>query len=175
MARLKRNVKRTAPDGSECSRAAWPSDGRIPSISPAFSAMSPYQPDGPNLAHNPKVAGSNPAPAIEKPANRRLFVALAWRGNGRVTHFSVTRPFIGVAPQRESGCKQLPSLERLSADLRVLAPDVVLILGARLANCEPAALDVQVATGAGPLRAPSYGRCKTLVGSDWMSLRLGTG
>ena len=64
-------------------------------------------------------------------ARLRALIVILWRaGNGRVTQLSVTRAFIGVAPKRESGCKQLHSLERLSADLRVLAPDVVVILGA---------------------------------------------
>jgi hypothetical protein len=29
----------------------------------AFIVINPYPPDGNNVAHNPKVAGSNPAPA----------------------------------------------------------------------------------------------------------------
>jgi hypothetical protein len=40
---------------------------------------------------------------------------------GRVTHSSVARPVICVLLQQGSGCKQLPSLAHLSADLRVRA------------------------------------------------------
>ena len=60
--------------------------------------------------------------------------ALVWRGNGRVTHFSVTRPFICVVLQQGSRCKQLPSLERLSADVRVVAPDGAVLLGSRFGS-----------------------------------------
>jgi len=35
---------------------------------------------------------------------------------------------IGVVLQRESGCKRLPSLERLIADIRGLAPDGAVLL-----------------------------------------------
>ena len=33
---------------------------------PAFRGISPAQPNDPRLTHNPKVAGSNPAPATKK-------------------------------------------------------------------------------------------------------------
>ena len=37
----------------------------------AFDGTRPYQPDGPDAAHNPKVAGSNPAPATQKALEMR--------------------------------------------------------------------------------------------------------
>jgi hypothetical protein len=49
--------------------------------------------DGPGTPHNPKVAGSNPAPAIESPASRRVFARSGLAQKGRVTTFLVTRPF----------------------------------------------------------------------------------
>jgi hypothetical protein len=92
----------------------------------------------PATSSDPKVwrrscqrSGRSPAASrvrIPPPLSKRLqsasfSLALVRHGNGRLTHLSVTRPFIGVALQRESGCKQLPSLERRRADIRVLAPD----------------------------------------------------
>ncbi len=39
----------------------------------AFRSTNPYHPNTPNLAHNPKVAGSNPAPATPKDTDFRAF------------------------------------------------------------------------------------------------------
>ena len=45
----------------------WPShQSPNPLYSQAFRGIIPYQPNGANQAHNPKVAGSNPAPATQK-------------------------------------------------------------------------------------------------------------
>jgi hypothetical protein len=40
--------------------------------------ITPYQANDPNRAHNPKVAGSNPAPAIGKDLHSRSFLCLSF-------------------------------------------------------------------------------------------------
>jgi hypothetical protein len=47
---------------------------------------------------------------------------MGWRKPERVTGFSVTRALVHVTLQEESGCKELPPLGRVIADLRALAP-----------------------------------------------------
>ncbi len=67
-------VKRTAPNKPISSHHDRPAKPPNPLHLRAFRSTTPYHPNTPNLAHNPKVAGSNPAPAINKTPLRRGFI-----------------------------------------------------------------------------------------------------
>ena len=61
---------------------------------------------------NPKVAGSNPAPAIERPAKRELFGLLRWVQKWAPNTVAVRRAFVGVVLREQSGREELPSRGR---------------------------------------------------------------
>ena len=70
----------------------------------AFAGMYPDEPNRPERAHNPKVAGSNPAPAIqEKPGNRskrrapEVWGSHRFRGLSNGCQTSGRRPSTGLA------------------------------------------------------------------------------
>jgi hypothetical protein len=76
------------------------------------------------MPHNPKVAGSNPAPAIETPAKRELFSCFGLVRKWASNTLAVRRAIVGAVLREQSGCKELPSRERVIADLRVLMNEV---------------------------------------------------
>ncbi len=136
----------------------------------AFLGTSPYQPDRPDATHNPKVAGSNPAPAIEKARKCGSFCVSGPSLTQPRVRFSVRRP---RSAWRKSG-NLLQSHTICLSDLRVLAP----ICGSvrRFCNCDRSGQAVPAedldkpgvaggrsrpafATGDGGQRAPGRGRC----------------
>src|SRR5947209_5349610 len=85
----------------------------------AFRGIAPYHPNTPNLTHNPKVAGSNPAPATEIPGIRTFSRPLAGRVRASSETSNRRQWFFGFGKSL-----QLPLL-CLSTDLRVLGEGLV--------------------------------------------------
>jgi hypothetical protein len=75
--------------------------------------------------HNPKVAGSNPVPAIGRPAKRACFGLLRWVQKWASNTLAVRRAFVGAVLREQSGRKELPSRESVIADLRVRMNDAL--------------------------------------------------